>query len=181
MSANFMPRLFILLIIVFISSSFTKEQPNRIAGETIQDKYVEALISYEGEKYAVYGEKGGISCSTLVRESLIDVLEENLAEEFKENPCSSEELYEGCNGELSLIYKIESIKKLDYSKLQKGDVIILTGENYGIHTMAYLGDKNWIHADPITEKVVITNNPAEELDWTTFEVNVMRWNILKNR
>jgi hypothetical protein len=176
-----MPRFLVLLIIVFISSSFTTEQPNRMASETLQDKYVEALIGYEGQNYAPYGEKDGISCSTLVRQSMIDVLEEPLANEIKTNPCPSEELNKGCNNKLSLILHAENIKKIDYSKLQKGDIVVITSNNLGIHSMAYLGDETWIHADPITEKVVIINQIDEKDDWIDFQVNVMRWNILKKQ
>ena len=170
----------ILLLVVAFSASFL---PYRHHSQTLslrlQEKYVAALVRHEGETYAPYGEEGGISCSTLVRQSLIDVLDKNSKFDFAANPCSSEELKKGCNGELSTILHAADLKRIDYSKLQQGDIAII-GDNLGIHTMAYIGNEMWIHSDPIEGKVIETNERETNDDWTKYQVTVMRWKILQN-
>ena len=175
-------KLISLIFVVLISASFlpyARKQP--LAGP-LREKYVAALMSYEGDEYAPYGENGGISCSTLVRRALIDAVgADSIARSVIEaHPCRSEELSEGCSGELSLVLRAPNLKKIDYTKIRTGDIAVL-GNHPGIHTLAYIGDATWIHADPITGKVVISKAAEENDDWMTFEANVLRWNILKDR
>jgi hypothetical protein len=63
--------------------------------------------------------------------------------------------------------------------LQPGDVAIV-GNEVGVHTMAYIGGGNWIHSDPIAEKVLVVNKDFINDDWFKYRVSVMRWNIFKN-
>ena len=49
----------------------------------------------------------------------------------------------------------------------------------GIHVLVYLGDGNWIQADPMTKKV-FTGNPATLTNyWYAEPVNIVRWTIWK--
>ena len=54
------------------------------------------------------------------------------------------------------------------------------GNKIGIHTMAYIGNKTWIHSDPVAEEVIESIEPEDYDDWDTFEVNIWRWNVLKD-
>jgi hypothetical protein len=174
-------KLIILLLIVLSTVSFLPYKRKPLLTYQLRNKYVEALLRYEGKSYAPYGETGGISCSTLVRQALIDAIDDNQISGagIKSHPCLSEELNEGCDGELSPVLHAANLKSIDYTKVRKGDIAIL-GNTSGIHTLAYIGNETWIHADPIAGKVIESKEPDENDDWTTFQVNVMRWNILRS-
>jgi hypothetical protein len=167
------------LVLFLINITFFQQiQPRKIR---LRDRYVAVLLSYEGMNYAPYGEEEGISCSTLVRKALINTFEIDGDKNIKiqNYPCTSEELRKGCHGELSSVFNAENLKGIDYNQLQPGDIAIL-GNSIGIHTMAYIGNESWIHADPITQKVVKTKATDINDDWSMFNVRVMRWNLLKN-
>ena len=174
-------KLVILLLVVFSTVSFFPYKRKQPLTGQLRDKYVTALISYKGNVYAPYGDQNGISCSTLVRQALIDAIGSDKVSHaaIESHPCLSEELNEGCSGELSPVLHAANLKTIDYTKLKKGDIAVL-GNTLGIHTLAYIGDETWIHADPISGKVIESKEPEEDDDWTTFQVNVMRWNILKD-
>lgn len=167
------------MCLVVLGFSFSK--PKQFVTTQIQKNYTKALLEYEGTAYAPYGETGGISCSTLVRKALAETegVDDNTRATIKSFPCSSDELKKGCHNQLSFLTKAIDLKDIDYARLQPGDVAII-GNEIGVHTMAYLGDGNWIHADPITEKVSVDNKDSIYDDWSKYKVSVMRWNIFKN-
>ena len=174
-------KLNILLLVILSTVSFSPYKEKQSLTGQLQDKYVTALIHYKGKQYAPYGSDNGISCSTLVRQALIDALgvDSNSRTVIEAHPCSSEGLKQGCSGGLRLILHASSLKTIDYTKLKKGDIAVL-GNTWGIHTMAYIGDETWIHADPIAGKVIESKIPDEDDDWINYQVNVMRWNIIND-
>jgi hypothetical protein len=172
----------VLFFIVFSTLSFSPYKPKPSTISQPRDNYVAALLSYEGTVYAPAGDPGGISCSTLVRKALSDAVSFDEVKSFaiESNPCVSDELAKGCGGQLSHLLHSLNLKNVDYSKLKLGDIAVL-GNDVGIHTMAYIGNQSWIHADPISGKVVKTHELDEADDWLNFQVDIMRWNILTDR
>lgn len=164
---------------VFSTLSFSLYKPKPSTVSQLRNNYVSALLSYEGAAYAPAEETDGTSCSTLVREALIDTVSFDKTERsvIQSHPCMSAELNKGCDGELLPILHANSLKSIDYNKTQLGDIAVI-GNDVSIHTMAYIGNKTWIHADPIKEEVIESKEPDEDDDWLNYQVNIMRWNIL---
>jgi hypothetical protein len=124
--------------------------------------YLEALRSYNGEKYLE------TTCSALIckaHDRISDV----------EVHCSARQFWEGCDGNLTLVTGAESLAKLDWSKVKAGDVLAVNG----VHVIAYLGDDQCMDSDPLHDGVgevsvsaLITkkNDP-----WFKGPVRVERW------
>ncbi|MBS1798045.1 MAG: C40 family peptidase [Acidobacteria bacterium] len=173
-------KLVILTVFVVFTSSFMPYLPRPVTVEQKRDDYVASLKSYEGMNYARYGDDSGISCSTLIRRAFVETngLDGPSRAFIDAHPCDSDEMESGCGGQLTGVLKADSLKSLDYSRIEEGDIAII-GNDEGLHAMAYIGNETWIHADPITEKVIEIDEPEENDDWVTFRVNVMRWNALR--
>ena len=111
----------------------------------------------------------GIDCSGLVRRGLIDA-------SFKEgvttaNPglirrsflmrwfdCSARALQEEYREQTHRLFPVRSIQQLDHATLEPGDFAVTAD---GVHTLAYLGDKTWIEADPGVGRVIKVRAQAE--------------------
>jgi hypothetical protein len=94
------------------------------------------------------------------------------------------EIYAGANGRLSLIAEVESISKIDESKLQPGDVAAFQGptkapfSGHGFHVAAYLGNGIWIDSDTRRGYVgewVLADNTTNDT-WFQGKVRLLRWN-----
>lgn len=142
----------------------------------LPEQYVEALKSYLGASYAPAGEPGGISYSALIRQALLDTtVDRETRSAVQTNQCLSGELLRGCGGKLSVVQAAKNLHDVDYTLMQPGDLAIL-GD--GIHTMAYLENRQWIHSDQIEGKVVTVEEPLGRGGWFFYQVTVMRWNAL---
>jgi hypothetical protein len=124
--------------------------------------YTDALRSHVGEKYVE------TTCSALIckaHDRVSDV----------EVRCSARQFWEGCGGNLTTVAEAESLAKLDWSKVQAGDVLALNG----VHVVAYLGNGQCIDSDPLHDgvrEVGVSRLIAKKNDaWFTGPVRVERW------
>lgn len=172
--------LFFLLILSAISFSLDKSKS--LASDQLRNIYIERLLSYKGAPYAPYGIDTGISCSTLVREALVEIsgLKEEARMDISADPCSSKDLRDGCHEKLSVVIDAANLNSLIYDEIQPGDIAVV-GNEIGIHTLAYIGDKKWIHADPIAEKVIVSDVRDNNGYWFNMKSRILRWNVLKDK
>jgi hypothetical protein len=56
-----------------------------------------------------------------------------------------------------------------------GDMAVTKG---GIHVMAYLGNNQWIGADPGAMKVTVFTTPNPTSGWFSCPMNIVRWSML---
>lgn len=174
-------KLALLLFIFLTTDFFLSDQSSSAKPMTLRENYVRALKSFKGASYAPAGDSNGISCSTFVRKALIETVgtDQAMRSSLESHPCLSDDLRKGCDNQLSFVIKAQNFNSLNYDKIQLGDIAVL-GNKIGIHTMAYIGNKTWIHSDPVAEEVIESIEPEDYDDWDTFEVNIWRWNVLKD-
>jgi len=149
----------------------------------LRSNYVKSLTAYEGTRYIWGGENRlGIDCSGLVRRGLIDAsLRQGLT---TANPglirrsflmrwfdCSARALQEEYRSQTHRLFPARSIQQLDHTKLEPGDFAVTAS---GVHTLAYLGDKKWIEADPGAGRV-ITVRAEDDNGWLKVPIEVVRW------
>lgn len=174
-------KIYLLFLLVLTVTSIFSDPSVHLSKDQLQQNYVDALLNYEGMAYASYGEKDGISCSTLARKAMINTAGVSGGARFaiEISPCSSNELKEGCNELLSPVLKADSLLDIDYRQLQKGDVAVI-GNGFGVHTMVYIGNETWFHSDPVTKTVGKFDLTDKNSDWLKYKVTIMRWNVFKN-
>ena len=170
------------LILILSTSSFSFYKPKPLTISQLRDNYIERLLSYKDAPYAPYGTETGISCSTLIREALLESsgLEAKARADILASSCSSKDLREGCRGELSFVADVSNLNSLNHDKIQPGDIAVV-GNEIGIHTLAYIGDKKWIHADPVAQKVIVSEVRDNNGYWFNMKARILRWNALKNK
>ena len=150
--------------------------------------YLRSLQTYEDTRYIWGGEnKLGIDCSGLVRAGLIKAnIEQGI---FTLNPkpvrfglllwwhdCSAKALGEEYRGLTQHITSSPSLNRLDNSQIQPGDIAVTTS---GVHVLAFLGNDEWIEADPDLKKVIIVKTPSKDNPWFDEPVQIMRWTELE--
>lgn len=161
--------------------------PGRPAStETLRQDYLDALRGYTSAVYVWGGEtRAGIDCSGLVRRGLIDA---NLARGLRSanpalvrqglslwlNDCSAKALGEEYRGWTQAVLNTSSLNDADYDKLLPGDVAVTSN---GVHTLAYLGDRTWIEADPGAWRVIQVTVPTPNA-WFSQPMRVVRWRQL---
>jgi hypothetical protein len=87
------------------------------------------------------------------------------------NDASAKELMAGYDGRTTPLGPVASLNHADYSLLRPGDFAVTTD---GVHTMAYLGDRGWIEADPGEGRVIEVSVPAQN-PWFKRPMQIMRW------
>jgi len=143
----------ILLTFAFVAAGFLLSEPKT---------YVDALRSYDGVAYL------DETCSALICKAHAKVSKTKA-------DCSAKELWEGCDGKLEEVTNAASFAKLDWTKVQAGDVLAING----VHVVAYLGDGQCIDSDPLQGGVAEVS--AETLAaktgdmWFNGPVRVERW------
>lgn len=183
-------KVFIPILSGLIITGYLPLMTTHTTQRKLQREYITALKNYEGTAYATPGYASGMSCSALVRQALIDVTEGdgminfdahlvNASFQILTHPCLANELRQSCNSQLSLVMNAANINGLSDDELDIGDIAVV-GDPIGIHTLAYIGNKTWIHADPLTGKVIATQASLAHYYWFTLRVRVMRWNILRD-
>jgi len=152
--------------------------------------YLRSLQTYEGTRYIWGGENTlGIDCSGLVRAGLIKAnVEQGLLTLNPElvrfglslwwHDCSAKALGEEYRGLTRRITSSPSINLLGNSKTQPGDIAVTTS---GVHVLAFLGNDEWIEADPDLKKVVVVKAPSKENPWFDEPVQIMRWTELETK
>ena len=155
--------------------------------EALRSTYINALHTYLGTTYVWGGENRlGIDCSGLVREGLIQA---NLQQGITTlNPTlvrqglamwwfdlSALALRDGERGWTTKLFRAESINSIDLTKLLPGD---LAATADGQHILAYVGQNNWIEADPGYHKVMVVKVPDLVNIWFDVPVSALRWQQL---
>jgi len=159
--------------------------------EALRLETTRALQRYRGGGY-YWGGEGflGIDCSGLVRRGAIDAMA--LYGIRTANPLlvrkaialwwhdmSAEELGRGASGLAEKEVAIKAIAGTDESKLHlhPGDFAI--SEN-GTHALAYLGNRQWIEADPTEGRVIELNaSSGKQNPWFHQGMVILRWRHLE--
>ena len=176
----------LLSLTALIGAFFAFPLSNKSEPEVLRAKYVTALTRYNNVSYYWGGESPiGIDCSGLIRRGLIDsffihgicTFDSRLVRSALNlwwHDCTARDLGEG-NGLTTHILDAPSINEVDHSRLLPGDLAVT---NSGVHILAYLGNQEWIQADPGTNKVIILKVPSKENTWFQTKINLVRWNSL---
>ncbi|OPZ87646.1 MAG: outer membrane lipoprotein [Firmicutes bacterium ADurb.Bin419] len=179
-------RLILFILPVILLSLLTINGPE-IDKEVIRSEYVKALIKYEGTKYVWGGETSlGIDCSGLVRRGLIDTYIRlgflNISPQYIRkgiylwyNDLSAEAIGNEYANRTVKVFSNQVLNDLDYEKIKEGDIMVT--EN-GVHAMAYIGNREWIQADPSEQKVIIEKAPDDNNTWYKVPSKILRWKDL---
>lgn len=168
----------VLSVVIFLALPGNPE-----AGRNLQSNYLQMLRTYEGSPYVWGGENHlGIDCSGLVREGLIQANLQHGLQTF--NPAlvrsglgmwwfdaGADALLQEYRDYTKRLFPASSVNQLDHTKIQPGD---LAATADGEHILAYLGDRQWIEADPDLQKVVIEMVPTEN-HWFDVPIHTLRW------
>ncbi len=154
----------------------------------LHDYYVTALRRMEGAPYVWGGErKGGIDCSGLPRRALRDALWQmgletgngtafrRWAEQwwFDASAKALGENYRGFTRPMGMAGKL---RDLDFYTLSPGDMGVTAD---GRHLMVFLGDGEWIQADPGSSRVTIEKPVMCGNVWFDAQVTMHRWMLLE--
>jgi len=157
--------------------------------ERLRAAYVRRLALYEGAPYLWGGEnRRGVDCSGLVRRALVEAeagqglrtLDPGLLRSALSlwwHDRTARELMAGHRGETARVFPAGAINAIGDGRLLPGDLAVTAS---GAHVLAYLGDGEWIDADPDHMKVVRMKVPAESA-WFRTPVVVVRWAVLEPR
>ena len=166
--------------------------PFLLPGKTIDQNelradYLKRMVSYEGTPYHWGGENGrGIDCSGLPRKAMRDALfsygirnlNGTATRKFLNhwwNDASAKALAEGYRHFTVPTNMSGTIVKMSYENLLPGDLVVTEDRR---HILAYLGNDEWIQADPGPEKVVIENGRTGASGWFAVPVTTHRWTVL---
>lgn len=69
-----------------------------------------------------------------------------------------------------------SVKQMEYSGLIPGDMAVTSN---GVHVLVYLGEEQWIQAEPLIKKVITLNGWTDKNSWFAMDTNIHRWQILE--
>ena len=178
-----------VLLIVYLAAGIFVFLPGRTGYDRIALRYETAHAAgrYEGARYVWGGENYlGIDCSGLVRRGAIDALFISgvrtvnpllvrKAAELWWHDLSAQELGHGAGGRAQKLVEIKAIAGMDDSKLHPGDFAITQS---GSHALAYLGDHQWVEADPGEGRVIRINGRSTTNPWFHQPVSIMRWRFL---
>jgi NlpC/P60 family len=154
---------------------------------TLRVDYINSLKTYGDTKYIWGGENHwGIDCSGLIRQGLIRA---NFLRGIQSaNPAlvrsafsmwwfdaSAESLKDGYRQWTKPLFAAESINGIAINKLLPGDLAVTAD---GLHILAYIGDSQWIEADPGILKVITVKVPEPNNRWFQVPVKIVRWQQL---
>ena len=148
----------------------------------IKTLYLKNLQSFEGVAYYWGGENIiGIDCSGLPRKSLMNACfyTRNFENAFELwwYDSSAKALKENYRNYTEKVISFSSLRHVDYSKIQEGDMAVTVD---GAHVIVYLGNKRWIQADPMQGRVVIEDPESTKSSWFDVKVGIVRWKALTN-
>ena len=177
----------VLLLLTFLCVGFFICPGRDYDRKQLRDAYVDALRSYEGTKYIWGGENWlGIDCSGLVRAGLMKANFQSglrtlnpglirFALSLWWHDASAEALGQEYRQLTKHLLAATSLNELDQDKVNPGDIAVTLS---GVHVMAYLGDRQWIEADPGIGKVVIVQVPERTNPWFQETFKILRWREL---
>jgi hypothetical protein len=181
------PHALVVIGAVGIAALLVAIVPGRAADmSALSAAYIESLKRYEGTKYIWGGETNrGIDCSGLIRCGLMDAgLREGItglnpalvrqSAQLWWGDASAQELLNGYGGRTRVLIPKTTINSIDHSQLRPGDFAVTIN---GVHTLAYLGDKTWIEADPGEGRVIIVRIPTSN-PWFNHSVAILHWQML---
>jgi hypothetical protein len=179
-------RLLVIAVLVAVGGLFCLPARDAASRKMLAAAHARAMLRYKGSTYWWGGENAlGIDCSGLIRRGAIDALmHEGLvnldggllraAPDLWWHDTSAEALGEGYRGYTVPVTKAKSLNDLDHSLVRPGDLAVTGG---GTHILAYLGDKQWIQADPTEGKVIVETAPSKN-GWFKGAIQVVRWRWL---
>ncbi len=158
-----------------------------IARQEVRTDYVKRMVSYENTPYHWGGENGrGIDCSGLPRKAMRDSLfvygirkmdggAMRASLDHWWNDASAKALAEGYRDFTVPTGMSGTIARMNYGKLLPGDLVVTEDRR---HILAYLGNDDWIQADPGAGKVIIENGRTSGNGWFAVPVTSYRWTVL---
>lgn len=170
--------------------------PSRpVDAEALHQEYIQALTRFEGTRYHWGGETfTGIDCSGLPRRALqqamlrqglkrlngglirnairhwwFDASAEALATEYR-NYAKPLNRSNGADTETNT----NTIRTMTYAGLNPGDFAVTGGRQ---HLIVYLGNDQWIQADPGAGRVLTQNGYQDDNPWFNTPITMHRWSI----
>ena len=153
---------------------------------SLRNRYVRGLESFAGSTY-VWGGEGrlGIDCSGLPRKAYRDAaLIEGLRTfngaltrqwlDLWWNDAGAKTMAGGHEGRLVEVSHTEAAD-LPVDKLQAGDIAVVNGDT---HVLVYLGNRQWMEADPGCQKVILHDQQADPAWLPGVRPRIMRWRSL---
>lgn len=175
------PLIPVALLVLLLIAPGTSPDPVQL-----RRAYVESLMRYEGTRY-VWGGEGwrGVDCSGLLRAAFVDACMRESRRQWNtsmlDRACeiwwldaSAAELKNGYRGNTRQLGEAIALQNLPANFLTPGDFAITAD---GSHALAYLGEGQWIEADPYRLKV-IELSPGTPSDWWHVKVIPCRWSQL---
>lgn len=161
-----------------------------IKKEQLQENYLDNLKSYTHTRYVWGGENFlGIDCSGLVRKALIQATLKQGIQELNSTllrssiemwwyDCSARSLRDEYREMTKRVFAAKNINSIISFQLKPGDLAVTSS---GQHVLAYLGNQEWIEADPDLDirKVITVRAPSADNPWLKRPVYILRWRLLK--
>ena len=180
-------RFSLIIVTVGVAGFLAMPASSRPSTDLLRTDYVTGLQRYKGVTYYWGGESPtGIDCSGLIRRGLVDALvlrgicsgDAGLVRQafvLWWNDCTAKVLGEA-KGNLTVgVVEAGSLNGFDHSLARPGDLAVTQN---GIHILAYVGNAQWIQADPGAGKVIAVTAPSKENAWFSGPMRIVRWKLL---
>lgn len=174
-------------LIVLVAGWFLTGERSTDTG-SLRAVYISELTAFKGVPYVLGGETGfGIDCSGIARAALLSaMLKQGVSHRnykllgpalwrFWWRDLGANDLGEQRYGYTRIIGHADKLAGYDTRRLKPGDMAIASSS----HVLIYLGNDNWIEANPGDAKVVINPAPSNsKRGWFRVPVVLVRWWIL---
>ncbi|MES2980684.1 MAG: NlpC/P60 family protein [Verrucomicrobiota bacterium] len=156
--------------------------------DELRKDYLRRMTEFEDTKYFWGGESSrGIDCSGLPRRALRDALLAYGINHFNGHAfrqyveqwwydASAQALAAGYRNYTSPLEVTGTIQEMNYDTLVPGDLAVTTN---GVHILAYVGNEQWIQADPGIGAVATLHGRKDDNTWFQAPVTMHRWQILE--
>lgn len=181
---------FTLLALTALTGGFLAWPSSRqLDAAALRSDYAASLRRYEGVTYYWGGESTkGIDCSGLIRRGLVDALflrglrtaDPGLVRRaigLWWHDSTAEALGTQHRRLTVRLFETPSLNALDHRRLVLGDLAVTRS---GIHILAYLGNDQWIEADPMVGRVITVVAPSSDNGWFHGQMKIVRWTVLSD-